>query len=189
VFLIANLKPSTYTVRAQKEGLAPVEYTQMTIAVGQELHLDFEFKPSGVQEAVTVVGEAPILDLSSARMGANVSERDVVNLPVNGRQMSQLLYNALQVGLSRRSANRLSLNAQYTLARSFGNTSGSDEALTAGNPAQTPAELDYDLGYNAFDVRHTFNFSALYSVPYGRGRRYTSGITGARRSAGGRRLV
>jgi hypothetical protein len=36
--------------------------------VGQELHLDFEVKPSGVQEAVTVVGEAPILDLSSARM-------------------------------------------------------------------------------------------------------------------------
>lgn len=68
VFLIANLKPSTYTVRAQKEGFAPVEYTQMTIAVGQELHLDFEVKPSGVQEAVTVVGEAPILDLSSARM-------------------------------------------------------------------------------------------------------------------------
>ena len=26
------------------------------------------------------------------------------------------------------------------------------------------------LGYNTFDVRHTFNFSALYSIPYGRGR-------------------
>jgi hypothetical protein len=94
VFLIANLKPSTYTVRAVKEGFAPVEYTQMPIAVGQELHLDFEFKPRGVEEAVTVVGQAPILDLSSARMGANVSERDVESLPVNGRQMSQLLLQA-----------------------------------------------------------------------------------------------
>jgi hypothetical protein len=94
VFLIGNLKPSTYTVRAVKEGFASIEYTQMTVGVGQELYLDFEFKPAGVQEAVTVVGEAPILDLSSARMGANVSERDVVNLPVNGRQMSQLLLQA-----------------------------------------------------------------------------------------------
>jgi hypothetical protein len=94
VFLIANLKPSTYTVRATKEGFAPIEYTQLAIAVGQELHLDFEIKPAGLEEAVTVVGQSQILDLSSARIGANVSERDVINLPVNGRQMSQLLLQA-----------------------------------------------------------------------------------------------
>ena len=79
-------------------------------------------------------------------------------------------YNAMQLGLSRRSASGLSLNAQYTLSRSFGNTSGSNEALTAANNARTLDQFDYDLGYNAFDVRHTFNVSALYQVPYGRGR-------------------
>jgi hypothetical protein len=79
-------------------------------------------------------------------------------------------YNALQFGLSRRSANGLSMNLQYTLSRSFGNTSGSNEALTAGNLARNLADFDYDNGYNNFDVRHTFNFSALYQVPYGRGR-------------------
>jgi hypothetical protein len=62
------------------------------------------------------------------------------------------------------------VNAQYTLSRSFGNTSGSNEALTAANNARTPGQFDYDLGYNAFDVRHTFNVSALYALPYGRGR-------------------
>jgi uncharacterized protein (DUF2141 family) len=36
VFLIGNLKPSTYTVRAVKEGFAPIEYTQMPIAVGRD---------------------------------------------------------------------------------------------------------------------------------------------------------
>src|SRR4029077_14203057 len=81
-------------------------------------------------------------------------------------------YNALQLGLSRRSASGLSLNAQYTLARSFGNTSGSNEALTAANNARTLDQFDYDLGYNAFDVRQTFNVSALFQVPYGRGRRH-----------------
>jgi hypothetical protein len=79
-------------------------------------------------------------------------------------------YNALQLGLSRRSASGLSLNAQYTLARSFGNTSGSNEALTAANNARTLDQFDYDLGYNSFDVRHVFNISALYSVPFGGGR-------------------
>jgi hypothetical protein len=87
-------------------------------------------------------------------------------------------YNALQLGLSRRSARGLSLNAQYTLSRSFGNTSGSNEALTVGNAAQTLADYDYDIGYNAFDVRHTVTMGALYQIPYGRGRaRTASGVT------------
>src|SRR5512138_3899141 len=93
-FLVGSLKPSTYTIRAVKDGFAAIEYTGMTIAVGQELNLDFEIKPAGVQEAVTVVGTAAVLDLSSARIGVNVNERDVNNLPVNGRQMSQLMLQA-----------------------------------------------------------------------------------------------
>src|SRR5262249_26026174 len=73
-------------------------------------------------------------------------------------------------GLSRRSAHGLSMNLQYTLSKSYGNTSGSNEALTSGNLARNLADFDYDNGYNNFDVRHTFNFSVLYQVPYGRGR-------------------
>src|SRR5205823_3807718 len=89
-------------------------------------------------------------------------------------------YNALQLGLSRRAADSLSLNVQYTLSRSFGNTSGSNEALTAANNARTLDQFGYDLGYNNFDVRHTFNVSALYKVPYGRGRpNAASGIAAA----------
>ena len=75
-------------------------------------------------------------------------------------------YNALQLGLTRRSARGLSVNAQYTLSRSFGNTSGSNEALTVGNAAQTLADYDYDTGYNAFDVRHTFTLGALYQTSH-----------------------
>ena len=93
-FLIGALKPSSYTIKAEQTGFAPIEYTSMTLAVGQELTLDFELKPAGLQEAVTVVGSAPVLDLSSARIGVNVSTREVDGLPVNGRQMSQLLLQA-----------------------------------------------------------------------------------------------
>ncbi len=83
-------------------------------------------------------------------------------------------YNALQTQLVRRFERGLTLAAQYTFARSFGNTSGSNEALTAANNAQTLADFDYDEGYNAFDVRHSFNVSALYTLPFGRGKRYMS---------------
>jgi len=84
-------------------------------------------------------------------------------------------YNALMLSLTRRSSSGLSLNSQYTLSRSFGNTGGSNEALTAANNARTLDQFEYDLGYNNFDVRHAFNFSALYAIPYGRGRRKSGG--------------
>ena len=93
-FVIAPLRPSAYTIAAEKAGFSLIEYTQMVIAVGQELPLDFEFRPAGVQETVTVTALAPVLDITSARLGANVSEREVANLPVNGRQMSQLMLQA-----------------------------------------------------------------------------------------------
>jgi hypothetical protein len=83
-------------------------------------------------------------------------------------------YNSMQLSLVRRMNVGLTLNAQYTLSKSFGNTSGSNEALTAGNPFN----FDYDLGYNAFDVRHTFNLSALYSLPFGAGRAFMGNAHG-----------
>src|SRR6185436_991294 len=49
---------------------------------------------AGKQEAITVSGELTPVDTSSARMGANVNEREVTYLPINGRQLSQLYLQA-----------------------------------------------------------------------------------------------
>ncbi len=119
-FVITALKPSTYTISVERPGFAPLEYTAMPLAVGQELTLDFELKPAGVQETVTVVGSAPILDISSARLGVNVSEREVSELPVNGRQMSQLMLQAQirrrrRVGDHRRVAGQRQRRNQYAV--------------------------------------------------------------------------
>jgi len=74
-------------------------------------------------------------------------------------------YNALQMTLARRITSGLTLNSQYTFSRSFGNTAGSNEARTAA----IPDNFEADRGYNNFDVRHTFNISALYKLPFGKG--------------------
>jgi hypothetical protein len=87
-------------------------------------------------------------------------------------------YNALQMSLARRFDTGLTLNAQYTFSRSFGTTSGSNEARTAANNARALSEYDYDRGYNNFDVRNTFNLSALYLLPVGKGKKYSLGSVG-----------
>jgi hypothetical protein len=77
-------------------------------------------------------------------------------------------YDALQLTLGRRFNSGVTLNAQYTFGRSFGNTAGSNEAVTSANNARTTDDFDYDDGYNNFDVRHTFNVSAVYALPFGK---------------------
>src|SRR5262249_1277896 len=76
-------------------------------------------------------------------------------------------YDALQATLARRFNSGVTLNTQYTFGRSFGNTAGSNEALTVGNNARTTAGFAHDEGYNTFAVRHSFNVSAIYALPYG----------------------
>jgi hypothetical protein len=87
-------------------------------------------------------------------------------------------YRALQMSLGRRFNTGLVLNSQYTLARSFGNTAGSNEARTAANNARALSEYEYDKGYNNFDVRHSFNLSALYALPYGKNTKHDLRKTG-----------
>jgi hypothetical protein len=87
-------------------------------------------------------------------------------------------YRALQMSLVRRFNSGLILNSQYSFSRSFGNTSGSNEARTAANNARAVSEFDYDEGYNNFDVRHTFNLSAVYDLPVGKGKHFDLGSAG-----------
>src|SRR6476620_1393525 len=41
-FVISSLRPSTYVITVKKPGFGDIEYTQMPVAVGQDLELDFE---------------------------------------------------------------------------------------------------------------------------------------------------
>jgi len=93
-YLVTGLKPSVYTIKATLASFAPLQYTGLQLLAAQEFSLDLQLQPAGLSESVTVQGEPPSVDLSSARIGVNVGERDVQNLPVNGRQMSQLLLQA-----------------------------------------------------------------------------------------------
>ena len=93
-YTVAGLRPSVYTISVKAGNFAPLEYTGMQLAAAQQFDLDLSLQAAGVSEMVTVVGTAAPLDLSSARIGVNVGEREVQNLPVNGRQMSQLMLQA-----------------------------------------------------------------------------------------------
>ena len=91
VYFAAQLPPSQYTVTAEAGGMAPAQYTGISLQVGQERTLNVTLQPSSVSTEVVVSGGAlTVIDTSSAAIGGNVSEREVAQLPINGRQISQL---------------------------------------------------------------------------------------------------
>ncbi len=90
-YVVTNLLPASYTVIASGQGLGPAEYTNIILGVGQERTVNVILHPATLQQEVTVSGgEMVVIDTSSARIGANISEREVATLPLNGRQISQL---------------------------------------------------------------------------------------------------
>ena len=93
-YVVTGLRPSLYTITATFAGFTPLEITGMQLVAGQEVVLDLTLQAAGVTESVVVQAYATAVDLSSASIGVNVSEREIQSLPVNGRQMSQLMLQA-----------------------------------------------------------------------------------------------
>jgi hypothetical protein len=96
LYQIPALRASVYSVTVTAPTFAPNTFTGVQLNVGQEQKLDVALSARGVTEDVTVVAGASeaAIDTGSARMGATVNEREVVGLPLNGRQLSQLYLQA-----------------------------------------------------------------------------------------------
>lgn len=90
-YLLPNLPAASYTITASSTGLGDSEFEHVIVGPGQERALNITMQPASVKQEVNVSsGDLAALDTSSARIGVNVSEREVANLPLNGRQISQL---------------------------------------------------------------------------------------------------
>src|SRR5437870_898244 len=78
-----------YRITAELAGFATVAKT-MEVQVGQQAVMNFQMAPSGVQESVTVSGEAPLVQRTSSTLGGNIDSRQMEELPVNGRNFKDL---------------------------------------------------------------------------------------------------
>ena len=78
-----------YDITVALQGFATVA-RKVEVLTGQTAILNFQMSPSAVQESVTVTGEAPLIDTTSSTLGGNVDPRQMQELPVNGRNWTDL---------------------------------------------------------------------------------------------------
>ncbi|MBI4482457.1 MAG: TonB-dependent receptor [Acidobacteria bacterium] len=91
------------------------------------------------------------------------------------------LYNALQLSLDKRFSQGIQFQASYTWAKTLDQSSGffTLDHQANNSLAQDPENLRADRGRADFDVRNSFILNYTYELPFGRGKRFGDGLTGA----------
>src|ERR1700730_6514813 len=91
IYVFSQLGPTADALTAEAPGMPPAEYKGITLQVGQERTLNIAVQPAAVATEIRVSsGDLAVLETSSSSISGNVSEREVAELPINGRQISQL---------------------------------------------------------------------------------------------------
>ena len=97
-------------------------------------------------------------------------------------------YHALQVDSNHRFSSGFSLRGVYTFSKALDDGDSLNATTSGGGPAlaSNPFNLAADKGLATYDVRHTLSVNGTYALPFGRGQRFASGLTGfANRVVGG----
>ncbi len=81
----------TYEVQASNPGFQTVVHRGITLTVGAEPVVDFSLPVGQAQQTVTVEGEASQVETQSTAVGSVVETKQIVDLPLNGRNFTQLL--------------------------------------------------------------------------------------------------
>ena len=90
-FTLPTLQPGTYTIRASLAGFQEQAREGIALRVGQELTIDFNLPVAGVAETVTVTTEAPLIEVTTSRIGANITDQEIDTLPSQGRNHLSLM--------------------------------------------------------------------------------------------------
>jgi hypothetical protein len=84
-YVVQALPPGTYRVRGELTGFRPLIREGIRLATGETVAVDLRLELSGVTEAITVVGAAPLLRTETASLGTVIDQEEIVALPLNGR--------------------------------------------------------------------------------------------------------
>ena len=101
VYRVPSLNPGTYKIVAEKEGFAPVEQSAVTVEINEIRRVDFTMAVRGVVEKITITDQPPDLETEQGRISGTLSNQQLQNLPVPGRNIYNLL--SLQPGVTGRS--------------------------------------------------------------------------------------
>ena len=90
-FRVTALPAGTYTVVASQPGFATRSFDNVELTVNRVLTLDVQLDVGAVEERVGITAAELLLEPTASSTGATITPRQIVDLPVNGRNYLDLL--------------------------------------------------------------------------------------------------
>jgi hypothetical protein len=89
-YILQEMAVGTYDVSAEKTGFQKMVQTGIVLTVGARPVLDFKLQVGRTEETVEVQGQASRVDTETAEVDTLIAPRQMENLPLNGRNFSDL---------------------------------------------------------------------------------------------------
>ncbi|MGA2716842.1 MAG: carboxypeptidase-like regulatory domain-containing protein [Bryobacteraceae bacterium] len=110
-FKILSLPVGAQELRAEKQGFKAVVRTGINLEVGQEAVANVRLEVGDVAQQIDVVAETPLVNTTTAPTSGVVGEREIKDLPLNGRSFDNLItLNPGAINYSLKSANTSTSN-------------------------------------------------------------------------------
>ena len=108
-FRVSALQPGHYSVKVEKSGFKTLTQTGITLDVATQIAVNASLEVGSSTQAVTVTGEAPLVNTTTSSLGGLVNDEKLADLPLNGRNFVDLAL--LQPGVTN-DTNFTNTNAQ-----------------------------------------------------------------------------
>jgi hypothetical protein len=165
-YIVPLLPVGRYVVSAEQSGFKTAVHSDVQLTVDQIQRVDMQLDPGNIAETVEVQSGAAMLDTASASVGQTITEKQVTELPLNGRNFLQLLFlgagavetTGEQGGMRQGAGNAISIMGARPTSNNFmiDGTANIDTAL--GTPA---AILSVDA------IQEFKEQTTTYSAEYG----------------------
>ena len=90
-YVAPDLPAGSYKVRAEAKGFKTIERVNIELEVGKDARIDLVLSPGLVSETLVIEEDAPLVDATSATLGGTLSNKEINDLPLNGRNYENLL--------------------------------------------------------------------------------------------------
>lgn len=105
-YTVGPLRVGTYEITVEKAGFKKAVWKGIALHAQDRVRADFQLQLGQIAEVVSVTAEAPLLQTETASLSHVVGQREIRELPLNGRNFQQLAWLTAGVMPATRSRDR-----------------------------------------------------------------------------------
>jgi hypothetical protein len=166
-FVLTPVNPGIYRVEVSARGFGSAVVNNVEVIVGQSVRVDVDLKIGDVTTRIEVNAAAPLLNSESGTVGQEITNKQIVDLPLNGRSYYELARLTPGATLLPGSGNLLRIRANYESGTSISGVAGNQTSFYLDGVDTTDHHQGGTLIQTSIDALQEFQIQqSEYSAEY-----------------------